>query len=365
MIPDFNKPLPAVRPTATPPVAPGPGFTTNQYAQPAATQEEQRVSRLEQIAFGSAYPEHELDDRLEHLETEVLGQKFTGGNQERIARLEAKLSGQGAFAAAGATGSGGSGGLRQMAPPPVSPAPAGEAPPVQAPAGARQASTPSPAAQAEGTLGSADYAIVVQAIPVNKGAGDYLAKIQKYPGARMLRWSKFPVRVRLPKDSPQSWLGMLDSGVKKWGQYIPMKVVGAGEAADIDVTWVNHLAPRQLGITRISQIVAGTPQIIIFMLRPTYYQPEVPEKALQGAFLHEVGHSLGILGHSDSTDDIMQPFEVGLVAGSKRVPKTSTISHRDVNTLKRIYESPGLLPTFNSSQPADWACTTNDREFRH
>ena len=151
---------------------------------------------------------------------------------------------------------------------------------------------------------------------------------------------------------------MLDAGVKKWGQNLPVKLVQPDEAADIEVVWVNHLSPRQLGIMRIQQIMAGTLQVVIYMLRPTYYQPEVPEKTLSGAFLHEMGHALGILGHSDSDNDIMQPFDVSQVPGKggAKVPRLSAISTRDVNTLKRVYETPALLPTFNQTTPSDWAC---------
>ena len=39
---------------------------------------EPRVSRLEQLAFGSTYPEHDIEDRVDHLETEVFSKRSTG-----------------------------------------------------------------------------------------------------------------------------------------------------------------------------------------------------------------------------------------------------------------------------------------------
>jgi predicted Zn-dependent protease len=84
---------------------------------------------------------------------------------------------------------------------------------------------------------------------------------------------------------------------------------------------------------------------------------------LQPVFLHEVGHALGIFGHSDSDKDVMQPQELALFGG-KRTGKTikvrfGGITARDVNTLKRIYELPALPQTFSLMQPLEWSMIGN------
>ncbi len=70
----------------------GPGWAPQNEAM-----YEPRISRLEQLAFGSNYPEHDLDDRVDHLETEVFSKRSTGSIEQRVSKLESRLLGQTAF----------------------------------------------------------------------------------------------------------------------------------------------------------------------------------------------------------------------------------------------------------------------------
>ena len=81
------------------------------------------------------------------------------------------------------------------------------------------------------------------------------------------------------------------------------------------------------------------------------------DKELYNTILHEVGHSLGIMGHSYSTDDLMYM--------SKEVNKNSIylkyrsdfqyISIQDISTLKLLYN---LVPTITNT-PLDEISTDN------
>jgi predicted Zn-dependent protease len=455
-LPDFNKPMPSVAQGGD-----ASGFLTQQPTQAATAADEQRVTRLEQTAFGSTYPEHEVEDRLDHLEKEIFGNTSTAPLDQRLAKLEAKIGGAGTFNQSSAPK------MEQppqaMQPPPQSyqsqapPAqpyppqnqsypsaaqpyqnqppqsspytPVATAPPAyqNPPAGqpVYQTSPPSyqggapnayqggqpayqggppayqggpsgyPAGQQYG--GAPSYPAPVAVAPggglplpppastmvppstkTRHGAApaaskpqpaakppdityppvnaDYFAAIKHFPGDTVARWSNFPVRVHLPVDSPESWRRSLDSGVNRWKLIMPVKVVTAIEPADIDVIWVNHLSPQYLGVTKL-MIAPGTMQVQIQMLRPTFYLPEIPERELQNAFLHELGHGLGIFGHSDSKEDLMAPAEI--VSGGKgkgSVIHFGTLNDRDIKTLKHIYGMPPTPPNFSLPQPLQWGC---------
>jgi predicted Zn-dependent protease len=73
---------------------------------------------------------------------------------------------------------------------------------------------------------------------------------------------------------------------------------------------------------------------------------------MRAIVLHELGHALGIRGHSLSKGDIMY-FEVQEKGHHVRVPGVyypiiwkslvSKPSHRDLNTLIRLYNTPGVV----------------------
>jgi predicted Zn-dependent protease len=191
----------------------------------------------------------------------------------------------------------------------------------------------------------------VQSIPENPKASDYLNQIQRFPFGTLAHWTSFPVRVHLPQGSPENWKAALDAAVKKWGQYIPVLTQQPAEPADIEVAWINHLQPRQLGITNL-EIFNGHMRVTVYLLRPNYYPPDVHEKVLQSIAMHEIGHALGLFGHSPVQGDIMFAYD-----GSKGPLKTNYggISQRDLNTLRKVYESPGLPNGYQGGQPLGWS----------
>ena len=62
-----------------------------------------------------------------------------------------------------------------------------------------------------------------------------------------------------------------------------------------------------------------------------YNGGEFTDKNLQAIALHEIGHALGITYHSDNLNDIMYK--------STDSYKNTTISKRDLNTLKETYRN--------------------------
>lgn len=525
--------------------------------------DEQRVTRLEKQAFGNTYPEHEVDDRLEHLEKEVLGGKHDGQLAERIARLEQKLLGGTAFGGAfggtpvgqaaippsnianggyaannnltavnmsgnnyipsssygGSSYGGSSYGAPAYPPAPssgypapvaVAPyannqtqypnnapyAPAGNAPlgnqnlpsqnlqaqrpqipanhlppgqvamppawntqpnfsprayglapapsplpgasPVFAsgsglasgsasrpgtpnganpgksatasgvkPAAANRSQPTSPAGNANTANNSAnsplkiaqntgsnysppapvassliiDSSVVANSLNYDGQAGDYLGAIRRLStspnGAPVFaHWRQFPVRVRLPLGSPESWQRNLEAVIARWDQYVPVKIALPSEPSNVDVLWVNQLPPKALGVCRLN-IVNGQMQVWVYLLRPSFYAADVPERTLASVFTREMGHALGLFGKSDKNTDLMYASENGSSnlsvsssnasspsasssgSGSgakKKAPvKFAGIGVRDINTLKRVYEAAPSPPGLSLSQPLEWA----------
>ncbi len=528
-----------------------PQFDQSQAPSMVSAADEQRVTRLEKQAFGNTYPEHEVDDRLEHLEKEVLGGKHDGQLAERIARLEQKLLGGTAFGGAfGGTPvgqaaippsnmvSGGYGANNNLTPvnmsgnnyiptsgygaptygapayPPAPssgypapmavapdgnnqpqysnnspPAAAGNAPlpnqnwpnqnlqaqrpqipanhlppgqvamppawntqpnfsprayglaPAPSPVpgaspgtvsasgsasafrpGAPNGANPAKSATASGAAkpaaasrsqptspaGSAnaannstnaplkiaqntgsnysppapvassliiDSAVVANSLNYDGQAGDYLGAIRRLStgpdGAPVFaHWRQFPVRVRLPLGSPESWQRNLEAVIARWDQYVPVKIALPSEPSNVDVLWVNQLPPKALGVCRLN-IVNGQMQVWVYLLRPSFYAADVPERTLAGVFTREMGHALGLFGKSDKNTDLMYAAENGssnvsasasasspnAAAGAKKKApvKFAGIGVRDINTLKRVYEAAPSPPGLSLSQPLEWA----------
>lgn len=377
--------------------------------------DEARVAKLEQLAFGSTYPEHEVVDRVDHLEKEIFGDKSDGDLSTRIQKLESKLGGRGAFggnkkseslparsdktakadlppgdnessntgdavtttATALSSETATAGALNETSTSKVTDdtvaggdTAVGAEPAVSndvtddTAGGDKSASkianatppkkegTPSKKSVSQGSSSPIKYSY-------DRSASDYAVKIQHFSDDCVARWTNFPVKVRLPDDTPPDWRKQLDSGMDKWGRYIPMRLADGKESADIEVSWVNHLVPRVLGVTRLS-VNGGRMRVQVFMLRPNYYQPTVPARSLTTAFLHELGHALGLFGHSDKNTDIMYTCEV-LPGGKGKLTqeKGGVISAADLNTLKQIYDEKPLPENFSLPSPMEWGWFTD------
>jgi hypothetical protein len=434
-----------------------------------SAQDEARLGRIEQKAFGSVYSEHEAEDRLEHLEKEIFGKKMTGSLEERLAKLENKLFGSTAFGGAPNVPSvGGSRPLVAARPPQGSAVPpAGTYPPTNTfpqgsayppssafpqanrtgtypsantfpkggaypPASAfPQANRPGtyppantfpqgsayppssafPQANRPGTYPSAntfpkggayppasafppvgqpgypfpganannnaypnqtalpsvrgglglDAGVVASSLSYDSKAGDYLYLIRRFPALGgnqfyLARWRQFPLKIKLPQGSPESWQRALESVVARWDQYVPVKMALASENVDVEVLWVNKLPPRCLGVSRLN-IVQGRQKVWIYLLRPSFYPPQIAERQLSTVFAREVGHSLGLWGASDRSQDLMYQVPA---KDPTQLPKNASVSNRDINTLKRILEGP-VVPegpgSLTLERPLEWATT--------
>lgn len=200
-----------------------------------------------------------------------------------------------------------------------------------------------------------------------KSTGDYFDQVEPLTIGYLV-WSSFPVTVYVEPlaateaASPsiarrsQEWVESVLQAVREWNQYLPLKVVSQPVGADIAV-WRSapplRLEPStaesgqgdrpsglRLGRIRSAEtrfelyaqpVAAGTLLAHRFTIQLRSDQAPL---YLQAAARHELGHALGIWGHS--------PIEADALYFSQ-VRNPPAISARDIHTLKRIYEQPTRL----------------------
>ncbi|GAP93604.1 matrixin family metalloprotease [Leptolyngbya sp. NIES-2104] len=195
------------------------------------------------------------------------------------------------------------------------------------------------------------WAIAVRALPAprihplpamlaqwNDRSGDYFDQVEK-TAPEYLIWSRFPVKVYVqPGDArSQTWVNLMTQAVNEWKQYFPLEFVDRPESADIFIdrssiplkfppTERVRFADTRFELYEQDGILRHRMRIRI--------QPNRPNLSLLAAARHELGHALGIWGHSPLESDVMYFSQV-------RTPPV--ISARDTNTLKRVYEQPTRL----------------------
>ncbi|MBW4695280.1 MAG: peptidase [Lyngbya sp. HA4199-MV5] len=204
-------------------------------------------------------------------------------------------------------------------------------------------------------------------------AGDYFDQIEVVP-VNYLVWTHFPLSVYIQPPttaelaSPftaqrsQAWITAVSQAVREWNRYLPLERVEQAEGANIVV--LRSAPPLQFepptnqettgyprerptvsigrarsAVTTYKVSVQGSlkdpaTKPMLALRCTIQLRPDQAPQYLQAAARHELGHALGIWGHSRSQADVMY---------FSQVRNPLPISPRDINTLKRIYEQPTRL----------------------
>jgi predicted Zn-dependent protease len=185
---------------------------------------------------------------------------------------------------------------------------------------------------------------------------DYFAEIKPTPLGYLV-WSQFPLRVYLdqpPVDISISeqerftnWTQAVETSLQEWRQYLPLEIVTQAASADIEI--LRSFPPQRAtrnpttGILEIPRAAAAQTRYQFYLQTPErrlahrfiiYLSPSQTSEYTLATARHELGHALGIWGHSPLETDIMYFSQV-------RTPPP--ISPRDINTLRRIYQQPTQL----------------------
>jgi predicted Zn-dependent protease len=180
-------------------------------------------------------------------------------------------------------------------------------------------------------------------------SGDYFDQIQPTKVGYLI-WSKFPIKVKIEtptkinEKQAQIWVNSVTQAVQEWNKYLPLEIIkNLTEKSEIaDITISRKAPPLQIDsnnkITRARSALTTYeifPQNNILSHHFTILlSPTQTGEYIQAAARHELGHALGIWGHSPLQTDALY---------FSQIRNPAPISARDVNTLKRIYQQPTSL----------------------
>jgi predicted Zn-dependent protease len=183
--------------------------------------------------------------------------------------------------------------------------------------------------------------------------GDYFDQVQPTPWGYLI-WLQFPIRVYIQApEGPastasfqrtQAWFEAIQHALHDWKPYLPLVLTETPEMADIRV-WRSQPPIQRRPDGQLERIRAAETRYE-FYLQPTGGTPRLahrfqifltPNQSAAHTLAtarHELGHALGIWGHSLQATDALY---------FSQVRQSPSISPRDINTLKRVYEHPTQL----------------------
>jgi predicted Zn-dependent protease len=192
---------------------------------------------------------------------------------------------------------------------------------------------------------------------------DYFSEVMPTP-LGYLMWTEFPVKIfvePLVEEAPitgQSlqWVQAVIAAIDEWNVYLPLQQVETPEAANILIWrsapplqgWQSSLEHNEAGNSpirpQLPRVRAAEARYHLFVDRSEpprivhqvtiHLSPNQTVEYVKATARHELGHALGIWGHSPAQTDVMFFSQV-------RTPPP--ISDRDINTLKRVYQQPTRL----------------------
>ena len=191
-------------------------------------------------------------------------------------------------------------------------------------------------------------------------SGDYFQQIDPTP-LEYLIWTKFPVKIFVQRSRSvdveqgqtaadrrfQAWIDTVEKAIADWQVYFPLQVITERAKADIVVLRSQPQREAKLDLkTRLFNI----PRAVTAETRYKFYLQQNPTTiahkmtvelspnysgiSLLATARHEIGHALGIWGHSPNAQDALYSSQVSDPPG---------ISARDINTLKKVYQQPTKL----------------------
>ena len=197
-------------------------------------------------------------------------------------------------------------------------------------------------------------------------SGDYFDQVSS-AGFGYLIWSEFPVQIYLDSEPNETqhflieeqeynWRLAIDDAIQEWNEWIPLEKSNRPEHADIIIKAqsppLRWPSSPQLDSDRSSESLSlprartaettyniylaeqGLNPVVMKQRCTILLSPSQSVSYLKATARHELGHALGIWGHSPVQDDVLY---------FSQVQTPPSISARDINTLKKIYQQPTQL----------------------
>ncbi|MBD2205200.1 peptidase [Calothrix sp. FACHB-1219] len=174
----------------------------------------------------------------------------------------------------------------------------------------------------------------------NTNSGDYFGEITPTQVGYLV-WSQFPIKVYIEtpttinSQQAQAWVNSVLQAAQEWNAYLPLLIVEKPEVADIKI--LRKAPPLQISPTdkiprarsALTTYELYTNNKVLLHRFTILLSPSQTGNYVLAAARHELGHALGIWGHSPLQTDALY---------FSQVRQPPPISARDVNTLKRVYE---------------------------
>jgi predicted Zn-dependent protease len=187
--------------------------------------------------------------------------------------------------------------------------------------------------------------------------GDYYWQISRTSEGE--EWGRFPVRVFLGSAPEIKWQQGAREAFDSWASVFPLELVAIPEQADIRMSWEGASFEKgQVGEetewVQIQRTGEGPKARRIAVVRVDL-RFRWSKDDMRAIVTHELGHALGIKGHSDTKKDIMY-WEMKRTARREIAPGipfpefwrslVKNPSQRDINTLIRLYNHAGSSVRF-------------------
>ena len=185
-----------------------------------------------------------------------------------------------------------------------------------------------------------------------RGKGDYLGDVTEQG---IFRWAanRMPIKVYIKSgedvpgyryDFDESIRDAFDQWQIKTRGKIRFVLQETPDNADFIVNWTNDLKSKpfhaELGHAKLESDGEGIRHAELELLTvDPFKEGPVGKRLMRNVCLHEVGHALGLQGHSPYKDDIMFP----------QLSVQDGISDRDLNTLMTLYQDDARDKILNAS----------------